>query len=336
MGGGMQFLSLKCLAVVTGLELGTAGNLCIAINNAAVDDQSGALQEIVVTARRRNEDLEKVGLNVAALSTSALTEQHITNEQELQTAVPGLLTVAATSTNQLAFSIRGQALDAFSYTSPTVLAYFNEFQTGGTSSTTVFDLQSVQVLKGPQGTLFGRNATGGAVLYTTTQPGKEFEGYFDYTAGNFNEQKVEGAVTIPLTDWASVRLAAVDEHRDGYEHNIYLNVDEGSLDNRNYRGTLRLTPTNSLESTTTYQYGREGGDSGGLKITSANVNCPPSPQCAGAQLFPPGVPTGGTYPAKLTSYNGLVNFIASESKQPFWNVWNDTDDEHNAQLKEAV
>jgi len=209
----MQFLSLKRLAVVAGLGLGTAGNLCIAIDNAVVDDQSGALHEIVVTARRRNEDLEKVGLNVAALSTSALAEQHITNEQELQTAVPGLLTVASTSTNQLAFSIRGQAVDAFSYTSPTVLTYFNEFQTGGTTATTFFDLQSVQVLKGPQGTLFGRNATGGAILYTSTQPGKALEGYFNYTAGNFNEQKVEGAVTIPLADWASVRLAAEDEHQ---------------------------------------------------------------------------------------------------------------------------
>ena len=94
-----------------------------------------------------------VPVAVDALSTSALRERHVTNEQELQTAVPGLLTVASTSTNQLAFSIRGQALDAYSYTSPTVLAYFDEFQTGGTSSTTFFDLQSVQVLKGPQGTL---------------------------------------------------------------------------------------------------------------------------------------------------------------------------------------
>ena len=116
-----------------------------------------------------------------------------------------LLTVASTSTNQLAFSIRGQAVDAFSYTSPTVLAYFDEFQTGGTTATTFFDLQSVQVLKGPQGTLFGRNATGGAILYTSTQPGKALEGYFNYTAGNFNEQKAEGAVTIPLAEWASVR-----------------------------------------------------------------------------------------------------------------------------------
>jgi iron complex outermembrane receptor protein len=333
----MQFQSIKCFAVVAALALGTVGNLCPATDaDTTVGDRSGALQEIVVTARRQNEDLEKVSVAVDALSTSALAEQHVTNEQELQTAVPGLLTVATTSTNQLAFSIRGQALDAYSYTSPTVPAYFDEFQTGGTSSTTFFDLQSVQVLKGPQGTLFGRNATGGAVLYTTTQPGKVLEGYFNYTAGSFNEQKVEGAVTIPLAGWASVRLAAEDEHRDGYEHNIYLNVDEGSIDNRNFRGTLLLTPLDALQNTTTIQYGRQGSDSGATKIMSANVNCPPSPQCVAAELFPPGVPTGGTYPAKLASYNGLLNFIAMEGKQPFWNVWNDSDAEHDAQLKEAV
>jgi iron complex outermembrane receptor protein len=333
----MQSQSVKCFAVVAGLTLGTVGNLCIATDaDTTVGDYSGALQEIVVTARRLKEDLEKVPVAVVALSTRALIEQHVTNEQELQTAAPGLLTVASTSTNQLAFSIRGQALDAYSFTSPTVLAYFDEFQTGGTSSTTFFDLQSVQVLKGIQGTLFGRNTTGGAVLYTSAQPGKELEGYFNYTAGDFNEQKVEGAVTIPLAEWASVRLAAEDEHRDGYEHNIYLNIDEGSIDNRNFRGTLMLTPLDALQNTTTVQYGRQGGDSGALKITSANVNCPPNPSCAAAELYPPGVPTGGTYPAKLASYNGLLNFIAMESKEPFWNVWNDADAEHDAQLKEAV
>jgi len=332
----MQFASVRCLALMAGLEFGMSGSLCIAIDNVAVDDQAGALQEIVVTARRRNEDLEKVGLNVAALTMSALTEQHITNEQELQAAVPGLLSVATTSTNQLTFSIRGQAVDAFSYTSPTVLTYFNEFQTGGTTATAFFDLQSIQVLKGPQGTLFGRNATGGAILYTSTQPGKALEGYFDYTAGNFNEQKVEGAVTIPLADWASIRLAAEDEHRNGYEHNIYLNVDEGSIDNRNFRGTLLLTPLDAIQNTTTIQYGRQGGNSGAPKIASVYASCPPSPSCTAVELFPPAVPTGGTYPAKLASYNGIVNFIAMQSKQPFWNVWSDGDDGHDAQLKEAV
>jgi iron complex outermembrane receptor protein len=322
---------------MTGLALGTVASLCIAADgDSGVGDTSGALQEVIVTARRQDEDLQKVPVAVAVLSSSALREQHVTNEQELQTAVPGLLSVASTSTNQLAFSIRGQALDAYSFTSPTVLTYFDEFQTGGNTATTFFDLQSVQVLKGPQGTLFGRNATGGAILYTSTQPGRELEGYFNYTAGNFNEQKLEGAVTIPLAPWASVRFAVEDEHRDGYEQNLYLNVDEGSIDNRNFRGTLLLTPLDALQNTTTVQYGRQGGDSGALKIVSANVNCPPSPSCIAAELYPAGVPTGGAYPAKLASYNGLLNFIAMEGKQPYWNVWNDSDDGHDAQLKEVV
>jgi iron complex outermembrane recepter protein len=322
---------------MTGLVLGTVASLCIAADgDSGVGDTSGALQEVIVTARRQDEDLQKVPVAVAVLSTSALREQHVTNEQELQTAVPGLLSVASTSTNQLAFSIRGQALDAYSFTSPTVLTYFDEFQTGGNTATTFFDLQSVQVLKGPQGTLFGRNATGGAILYTSTQPGRELEGYFNYTAGNFNEQKLEGAVTIPLAPWASVRFAVEDEHRDGYEQNLYLSVDEGSIDNRNFRGTLLLTPLDALQNTTTIQYGRQGGDSGALKIVSANVNCPPSPSCIAAELYPAGVPTGGAYPAKLASYNGLLNFIAMEGNQAYWNVWNDSDDGHDAQLKEAV
>jgi iron complex outermembrane recepter protein len=160
----MQLRSVKCFTAVAGLALGTSGSLCTA-SDTTVGDQSGALEEIVVTARRQSEDLEKVPVAVVALSRSALIEQHVTNEQELQTAVPGLLTVASTSTNELAFSIRGQALDAYSFTSPTALAYFDEFQTGGVTSTTFFDLQSVQVLKGIQGTLFGRNATG--VLFCT-------------------------------------------------------------------------------------------------------------------------------------------------------------------------
>ncbi|HUN77125.1 MAG TPA: TonB-dependent receptor [Steroidobacteraceae bacterium] len=333
----MQRQSAKVCAAIVGLALASAGRLCTADDSAsAVEDTSGALQEVVVTARRQNEDLEKVPVAVTALSRSALSEQNVTDEQELQTAVPGLLTVPSTSTNQLAFSIRGQALDAYSYTSPTVLAYFDEFQTGGITSTTFFDLQSVQVLKGPQGTLFGRNATGGAVLYTSTQPGQELTGYFDYTAGNFNEQKLEGAITIPLDSWASVRFASEDEHREGYERNVYLDLDEGSIDNRNFRATLLLTPLDALQNTTTLQYGRQGGDSGALKIVSANINCPPSPSCAGAELFPPGVPTGGVYPAKLASYNGLLNFIAMEGREPFWDVWNDSDDAHDAQLKEAV
>ena len=84
------------------------------------------------------------------------------------------------------------------------------------------------------------------------------------------------------------------------------------------------------------QYGRQGGNSGASKIAGVYIKCPPSPSCAAVELFPPAVPTGGTYAVNLASYNGLLNFVAMEGKQPFWNVWNDGDDGHDAQLKEAV
>lgn len=298
--------------------------------------ESGALQEITVTARRQSESLEKVPAAVQALSAQALAEQQVVTEQDLQMAVPGLLVRNGNSSNQLYFSIRGQALDAYSGTAPTVLTYYNEVQTGGTTSTTLYDLQSVQVLKGPQGTLFGRNATGGAVLYTTTQPGKEFTGYANVTLGNYSQTKYEGAVTLPLADWASLRIAGEYEKRAGYENNVYLDTTAGSLNNKNIRGTLLLSPTDSLENTTTVQYGRQGGYSGALRLTSVNTSCPPSPACTGAQLFPAGVTTGGLYPEKLASYDGILNFLAMQNKQPFFNVYDSADGGHDARLTEVI
>jgi iron complex outermembrane receptor protein len=299
-------------------------------------DEGDVLQEVTVTARRRNEDLEKVPVAVQAISASSIAEREIVTESDLQSAVPGLLVAAVTSTNQLSFAIRGQALDAFSNASPTVLTYVNEFQTGGTSATTLYDLQSVQVLKGPQGTLFGRNATGGAVLYTTTLPGKELSGYLNLTAGNYNDKKAEGAVTIPLTDWASIRLAGEMEKRDGYEHNIYLNLDEASIDSKNIRATVALTPLDGLENVTTLQYGRQGGYSGAQKLVHANINCPPSPNCDGTQLFPPGSTPQGVYPTKLASYGGTLGLIALEATQPFYNIYNDSTSQHDAHLAEVI
>jgi iron complex outermembrane recepter protein len=308
--------------------------------NAAPSATGGVLQEVTVTARRVEENIEKVPVAVAALSSTALAEQNITTEQDLEAAVPGLLVRTATSTSQLNFAIRGQALDAFSYTSPTVLTYVDEFQVGGTVANTLFDLQSVQVLKGPQGTLFGRNSTGGAVLYTTTQPGNVLGGYLTGIVGNYDDKKAEGAITLPLAEWASFRLAGEIENRDGYEHNVYLNIYNGSLENRNIRGTLRLGPENGgFENITTAQYGSQGGYSGALKITGAYINCPPTPpapSCAGSELYPPNLPTLGYNPVLLKQYNGILNFINYQATQPFWNIYDDQSTAHSATLLTGV
>jgi iron complex outermembrane receptor protein len=292
---------------------------------------------------------------VQALSAESLREQTIRTETDLQAAVPGLLVRAATSTTQLNYAIRGQALDAFSYTSPTVLTYLNEFQVGGTTATTFYDIQSIQVVKGPQGTLFGRNATGGAVLFTTTQPGNTLTGYVNLDAGNYNDKKGEAAITLPMASWASLRLAGEIEKRDGYETNVYLTglgIHNGSLDNKNIRATLRLG-SDQFENITTGSYGSQGGYSGALKITHANdgslfnaagmvaphcIGTPLPPQCAGAQLYPANfpIPTAGFNPAALAQYNGMLNFINYQATQPFYDIFNDQTSAHDAHLRTLI
>ena len=144
-------------------------------DEAAQDDGT---VDIVVTAQRREERLSRVPVSVVAFGAEALQERNINSEQDMGSLVPGLQVKNGQNSNQLSFTLRGQTLDPFSGTSPAVLTYLNEAPyTPGNTATAFFDLGSVQVLKGPQGTLFGRNATGGAVLYSTPMPGDVFSGY---------------------------------------------------------------------------------------------------------------------------------------------------------------
>ena len=334
-GAQSRFLRVVILAVGTAASAAPAraGSGDVATGGPATT--ASALQEVVVTARRIEERDQTVPVAVEAFSAAVLKEQNITTETDLQNTVPGLLVRAATSTTQVNYAIRGETVDAFSYTSPTVLTYLDEFQFGGATANTFYDMQSIQVVKGPQGTLFGRNATGGAVLLTTTQPGNTLTGYLNVDRGNYNDWKEEGAITLPMAGWASLRLAGEVEKRDGYEDDVYLGIHNGSLDNKNVRATLRLN-NDQLESTTTAQYGSQGGYSGALKITGANSTCPPSPSCAGTALYPPNVPTGGYNPTLLAQYNGMVNFLAYEATQPFYDIFNDQTSAHDAHLRTAI
>lgn len=155
---------LATSAAMTLSVSGTAVAETLAGSEATTSTHAEEGADIVVTARRTEEKLQDVPVAVAAFSTASLAERRIVSEADLQVATPGLTVRSTTSSNQLNYSIRGQSVDSFSYSSPAVVAYFNNVPVGGTTATAFFDLGSIQVLKGPQGTLFGRNATGGAVL----------------------------------------------------------------------------------------------------------------------------------------------------------------------------
>jgi iron complex outermembrane receptor protein len=222
------------------------------------------LEEITVTAERRSENLERTPLTVSVIGADLLAERDIETESDLQFAAPGLIVRAGQNSEALNYSIRGESLDPFSNTRPGVLPYFDEIQVSSQGGASAFyDLQSIQVLKGPQGTLFGRDSTGGAVLFTTNKPTSDFGGYASVRFGDYDLRQVEGALNLPLVrDELLLRIAAVSDYHDGYQ--INQNVDHygeplGVVRRNGARATLVFRPNDKLENTTVFDYLTSGG-----------------------------------------------------------------------------
>ena len=224
-------------------------------------EQGGAAREIVVTAQRRSEKLERTPVTIAVLTSEDLARKNIATEADLQSSVSGLVVRSSQNSNALNYAIRGQTLDPFSSTRPGVLPYINEVQVSNAGGATAFyDLESVQVLKGPQGTLFGRNATGGAVLFTTAKPKNEFSGYVTGRLGNYATREIEGALNVPLVDdKVLLRVAGTAKHRKGYQVNQLDGERLGTGNQYAGRVSLTLRPSSSFENTTVVDYYRSKG-----------------------------------------------------------------------------
>lgn len=278
-----QYLATTCAAAAL-ITSAFATPVLAQVEGAATDAQltgeGEAVSEIVVTARRRAEDISRVPTTVTALGAEALAQRSISNQSDLQLAVPGLIVRETQSNNNLNYSIRGQTVDAFSGSSTAVVPYLNEvpFVAGGVAS--FFDLQSVQVLKGPQGTLFGRNATGGAVLSTTARPVAEPGGSIKLGYGNYEAIDVEGVANVPLVGESVLFRAAFKfSRRDGYIDNVYTgpvfngndNSELGKVDRQAYRGSLLLKPSDTVENLLMVQYERSRGNNSGTSLYSYNT-----------------------------------------------------------------
>jgi iron complex outermembrane receptor protein len=235
-----------------------------AAGNATPDmpaQASGALGEIIVTAQRRSESLQRTPVAVSVLTGDTLVKKNISTESDLQMNTPGLIVRSGQNSNALNYAIRGESLDPFSNTRPGVLPYVDEIQVSSAGGSSAFyDLQSVQVLKGPQGTLFGRNSTGGAVLFTTTKPTNDLEGYLSAHLGTYNERQFEGAVNVPVVDDAVLlRVAAISQYHDGYQVNQLDGERLGTVKRNGARVSLTLKPMDRLQNTTVFDYLKSGG-----------------------------------------------------------------------------
>ncbi|WP_439133532.1 TonB-dependent receptor [Pseudomaricurvus sp.] len=205
----------------------------------------GFLEEIVVTARRREESLQDIPVAVTAMDSEALRSQGVGELSDLGTQVPSLrISNAGASTNDPIISLRGQRpTTAGLNQEAAVPMYFGDvvMTPSQGSNLAMYDLQSVQVLKGPQGTLFGRNSTGGAILVQPKTPGVDMGGYLEATVGDYNKRGVEGAVDLPVSDVLQFRLAGRMIDRDGYQENVADNALHGDDYWDEHSRSLRLS-----------------------------------------------------------------------------------------------
>jgi iron complex outermembrane receptor protein len=295
------------------------------VQNAA-PATSTQLQEVVVTAQRRAENLERTPVAVSVVSGDALTKQGIASEADLQSAVPGLTIRGTADSNQLNYALRGQSVDAFSTSPPAVLPYVNEVATNNAGSSAFYDLQSVQVLKGPQGTLFGRNGTGGAVLFTTTKPTDIFGGYVSAKAGDYGLGSVEGAVNLPIVDdKLLLRVAAFSEHQNGFQHNLFNNTTVGTENRNAVRISLTAKLSDKLKNDLVLDYGQNRGSSMVPSIYSVGG----TPFIPAPVLFSPILDAAVGFPGAWNLYlsqhpgayaGGLTAFAALQKERGPYNV----------------
>jgi iron complex outermembrane receptor protein len=329
--------ALICAAALLATSPVFADQAQIAPAEPATD--SSGLEEIVVTAQRRSENLERTPVAVTVVGSDALAKQDIVTEADLRSAVPGLTVRASLNSNDLNYSIRGQTVDAFSGSQPAVLPYINEVQVGSSGGASGFyDLQSVQVLKGPQGTLFGKNSTGGAVLFTTAKPTDEFTGYVSASTGNYGLAQFEGAVNIPVNEAIQGRIAGFYESRDGTQYNTFTGGHGGTVLRDGVRASLNVKFSDSVKNEFVSDYFHAGGTSTNLVLSAvatpgsngafvpANVFYTPALDA----LFGPGAFAAFSAGNPKIPAGGIFAFLASQNARGPFVVSDNINDDHKA------
>ncbi|MFC4313849.1 TonB-dependent receptor [Steroidobacter flavus] len=238
---------------------------------------SAGPEEVIVTARRRDERLQDVPLAVTAVSAADLQHQNILSVAQLSQAAPALVSVPASGggRSQPAFTIRGLSAQELSIIGdPSVSVYLGDVVMARTQgvNAALFDIGSVEILRGPQGTLFGRNTTGGAVVLRPNKPTGRFEGNVSLTGGNLETFNTEAMINVPVSDMLKLRVAAVNRTDDGFVYDELLGRNINDTDQQAARVSALLSLPGDAEVLTTYDYFRDDSGSTPSFIKYVNPN----------------------------------------------------------------
>jgi len=202
--------------------------------------QAAQIEEVVVTAQKRQESSQDIGLAITALDNQSLVNSEVNNIQDLQNMAPSLQIGESFGFAQI--MIRGIGTDnPFAGGDPSVGMHFDGVITGQSSAQfgSLFDIERVEVLRGPQGTLYGRNTTGGSINVITSKPTEELSGYVRGSVGDYSLKKFEAAVSGPIAENLLGRFAVRTVNRGGYGKNIANGSDIDDADQQSFRAQLQ-------------------------------------------------------------------------------------------------
>ena len=268
-----------------------------------------AVSDIVVTAQRREQSINSVGMGIQAFSAEALDNLQVTDVKDLTIVAPSF-TVTQGYHGVPIYTLRGIGFNTINLSSTSTVgsyvdevAYAYPFMLSGP----VFDIGRVEVLKGPQGTLYGRNTTAGLVSFITNAPSHEFEATGSVEVGNYETLNFETAVSGPISDRARVRLAVRKEYSgEGWQEDMASGDTQGKVDRIGARFRLDWEPTDSL----TFNLSLSGWTNDSDTITGQAIGYTPATD--------PGIP------GRFAAFNapGLVNYVAnnrpSHGKDASW------------------
>ena len=217
------------------------------------ETSTGGLTEIIVTAQRREQTVQNVAISMEAYSGQQLAALGMNNVQDIAQSTPNVQFASFYGNGRPDVAIRGISVgDLFTDFEQSPVGFYNDDVYIGARDGQLgqmFDLDRVEVLRGPQGTLFGRNTTAGAVNFIAKKPGNAFEADGSVTYGRFNEIDVDGGVTAPISDTLSLRVSGIKRQRDGWVFNINPDAPQSrvnDIDNWGARAILRWQPTEGM------------------------------------------------------------------------------------------
>ena len=209
---------------------------------------SSTLEEIVVMARRREESLQDVPIAISAMTATEMEDRSINNIHDMSALMPNVTIAGGITTGNSSgqFVMRGI---------PGVSRYMDGVvqQTGLGALINVVELERVEVLRGPQGTLFGKNAIGGAIQYITQKPREEFGARLRATVGSYDRRDFIANVDIPLGDTLFAKVTGASLKRDGFVDSDVVDIKYGEQNNDVVRGQLAWKPTDSFQALVTVE-----------------------------------------------------------------------------------